>query len=146
MKRIGKFVLLTSSALLLSVGSVSAQNLRSSSVEQDSSYAISSRLPGGSAVTVYAGAPAGFDATTATDEDLQAYGYPRRPDPNDKKAYTMWQRAVGTTRITAELAPNPGRFHRPNQQLATLPTVKNTTKIPFRELERLFSGRRPPGV
>jgi hypothetical protein len=127
MKRIGKFVLLTSSALLLSVGSVSAQHLRSSSAEQDSNYAISSRLPGGSEVTVYTGAPAGFDPDTAADEDLQAYGYPRRPEPNDKKAYTMWQRAVGTTRITAQLVPNPGRFHRPNQQLATLATVKNTT-------------------
>jgi len=130
MKRIGQFVLLTSSALLLSVGSASAQKHPDlQSVGPDANYAISNHLPGMSAVTVYPGAPAGFDPTTASDEELQAYGYPRRPDPNDKKAYGMWRRAVGSTRIAAELVPNPGRFHRANQQLATVSTVKNTTKV-----------------
>jgi hypothetical protein len=130
MKSMGQFVLLTSSALLLSVGSASAQKHPSRSLAgQDSNYTISKNLPGSFAATVYAGAPDGFDPTTASDEELQAYGYPRRPDPNDKKAYGMWQRAVGTTRIAAELVPNPGRFHRPNQRLATVSAVKNTTKV-----------------
>ena len=87
MKGIGQFVLLTSSALLLSASSASAQKHKSSqSLGQDANYAISNNLPGMSAVTVYAGAPAGLDPTTASDEELQAYGYPRRPDPNDQKA------------------------------------------------------------
>ncbi len=127
MKTIGRFVLLVSSALLLSVGGASAQQLRSSS--QDPNYAISKDLPGIPGVTVYAGAPAGFDPTSASEEGLQAYGYPHRPDPDDTKAYAAWRRAVGTTRITAALVPNPGRFHRPNQRVATLATLKNTTKV-----------------
>jgi hypothetical protein len=130
MKRIAQFALLTSSALLLAVSGASAQKHQTSpSVGQNSNYTILNQLPGRSEVAVYTGAPTGFDPTTASDEELQAYGYPRRPDPNDKKAYGMWQRAVGTTRIAAELQPNPGRFHRPNQRLATGPTVKNTTKV-----------------
>jgi hypothetical protein len=95
---------------------------------QDSKYAVSNDLPGISGVTVYTGAPPDFDPITASDADLLTYGYPRRPTPSDKKAYAMWQRAVSTTRVTPELVPNPGRFHRPNQQLATLPATKNTAK------------------
>jgi hypothetical protein len=74
-------------------------------------------LPGAStAITVFTGAPSGFDALSASDEELQTYGYPRRPDPSDAKAYGLWVRAVSTTRIAAELAVNVGRYHRPNQR------------------------------
>jgi hypothetical protein len=97
---------------------------------QDSDYARSYALPGISAeVTAYTGAPSGFDPTTASDEDLQSYGYPRRPDPNDTKAYAMWAKAVATERITPELGSNLGTFHLPNQRIATLSTIKNTTNV-----------------
>jgi len=38
-------------------------------------------------------------------------------------------RAVGTTRIAAELVPNRERFHRLNQRLATLSSVRSTSKV-----------------
>jgi hypothetical protein len=98
---------------------------------QDSSYAISNNLPGIGVATLYTGAPSGFDPTKASDADLQTYGYPRRPDPSDKKAYAVWRRAVSATRVTPELVPNPGRFHRPGQQVTTGSTVKNTTNVSF---------------
>jgi hypothetical protein len=69
MKRIGQFVLLTSSALLLSVSSTSAQKHQTlPSVAQNSTYTISNQVAGRSDVTVYTGAPAGFDPGTASDE------------------------------------------------------------------------------
>lgn len=86
---------------------------------QDANYSITKNLPGMGEATVYTGAPAGFDPTTASDEELQTYGYPSRPDPNDMKAYAVWQRAVSTTRVTPELVPNPNRFHRPNQKMGS---------------------------
>ena len=119
MKTITLFILPIAYALFC-LGTASAQ---------DSSYAISKDIPGISGVTVYTGGPRGFDPMTAPAEDLQAYGYPRRPDSSDKKAYAMWRRAVATERVPAELVPNPGRFHRPNQQVAASPAIKNTSKI-----------------
>lgn len=133
MIRIGQFLLLTSSALLLSVGSAKVQHLRSSSADPD--YTISKDPPGVSGVTVDAGTPAGFDPTNASDEELQAYGYPRQPEPDDTKADGASRRAVRSTRIS-ELVPKP--LHRPNQRLAT-----QHREGRIRQLERLFSGRRP---
>jgi Peptidase A4 family len=119
LKTIARFIL----SAVCSLFCLSAANA------QESNYTISNDLPGITGVTVYTGAPPSFDPTAASDVDLQTYGYPRRPDAADKKAFALWRRAIATTRVTPELVPNPERFHRPNQQLAaTSSTVRNTTK------------------
>jgi hypothetical protein len=97
---------------------------------QDTAYSHAYSVAGiNSPITVFTGAPEGFDPTTASDEELQSYGYPRRPDLNDAKAYTVWERAVSTQRITPELVGNSNRFHRPNNILAIGATVNNTTNV-----------------
>ncbi len=112
---------------VLTLGVISALFLCGSASAQDTPYAHPVSIPGiSSQVTVFTGAPQGFDPLTASDEELQTYGYPRRPDPNEAKPYSMWKRAVSAERITPELGSNPGKFHRPNQKVGTLGTIGNT--------------------
>jgi hypothetical protein len=77
--------------------------------------------------TVFTGAPAGFNPVTASPEELMTYGYPRRPDINDKKAYERWLKEAFTTRVDAQLEAIPGKYHVPNHRVKTLGTVQNTT-------------------
>ena len=115
-----KLCILAITLLLFCIGFASAQN---------ANFVISANLPGISGATIYTGAPEGFNPITASDTDLENYGYPRRPDLSDKKAYSLWRRAISTTRVTPELVVNPDRFHRPNQRLTAGATHKNTTKV-----------------
>ena len=96
-------------------------------VANSQDYTTSVSLPGISGVTTYNGAPEGFDPVTASVSELQAYGFPRRPDPSDAKAYARWLQAVSVTRVTPELVVNPNRYHRPNQRVGTSVVEGNTT-------------------
>jgi len=49
-------------------------------------------------VLAYAPPPAGFDAFSATDDALAAYGYPPRPARVRSRDYDMWARAVRAER------------------------------------------------
>lgn len=91
------------------------------------SYSNSVSLPGITGLTVYTGAPEGFDPISASVDELQAYGYPRRPDPGDTKAYNNWVRAVSVTRVTPQFVVNPNHYHRPNQKTGSSIVVDNTT-------------------
>jgi hypothetical protein len=91
---------------------------------QDFSTAIS--LPGNPGITTYNRVPDGFDPTAASASELEQYGYPRRPDITDNKAYSHWLQAVTVTRITPELVATT-RYHRPNQRVGKSATVDNTT-------------------
>ncbi len=91
---------------------------------QDYSTAIS--LPGVPGVTTYNRVPDGFDPAAASASELEQYGYPRRPDISDTKAYSHWLQGVSVTRITPELVAT-GRYHRPNQRVGQSTTVQNTT-------------------
>jgi hypothetical protein len=54
-------------------------------------------------VVAYGQPPAGFDPVSASDADLDRYGFPPRPDPqNAPGAFTQWQRLV-----SVPLAPSP---------------------------------------
>jgi hypothetical protein len=113
-------IVLSPACLLLWSGSSNAQN---------SAYTVAVQVPGVSEATVYTGAPEAFDPESASDQELQSYGYPRRPDPNDAKPYGLWLRAVHTTRVTTDLVPNPGRVHLPMQSVGPQTTVDNTTNV-----------------
>ncbi len=82
-------------------------------------------LPNIVGATTYNSVPDGFDPVAATASELQDFGYPRRPEQSDTKAYSRWLQAVSTTRITPELVKTD-RFHRPNQRTGTSQTVNNT--------------------
>lgn len=90
-------------------------------------YSSSVSLPGMTGVTTYNSVPQGFDPVTAPESALQDYGFPKRPDSNDAKAYSRWLQAVSTTRITPQLVVNPGRYHLPNQRIGKSTVVDNTT-------------------
>jgi hypothetical protein len=90
-------------------------------------YQTQVELPGVKGVTVYNSVPEGFDPVAATQSELQDFGYPRRPEPSDTKAYSTWLQAVSVTRVNANLVVNPGHYHRPNQRVGNATTVANTT-------------------
>jgi Peptidase A4 family len=72
-------------------------------------------LPG--ATTIDA-PPAGFDPLTASDQDLQYYGFPPRPNQNtEPKAYATWVEAIqhSKTRVVPTLEQT-GVSHGPVQQ------------------------------
>jgi hypothetical protein len=85
--------------------------------EPDPAYSHIVALPGiNTEVRVFAGAPAGFDPAAASDEELMTYGYPRRPDPSDTRAFSVWLKSVSTKRITPELSVNLSKNHSLNHK------------------------------
>jgi hypothetical protein len=82
--------------------------------EPDPAFSHVVAVPGvASEVRVFTGAPAGFDPKTASDEELLTYGFPRRPDPSDVKAYKRWSEIASFTREDVTVTLNPGKSHRP---------------------------------
>jgi hypothetical protein len=108
---------------LVAMAALSAGSLVASGQE----YATPVTLPGITGATTYNAVPQGFDPVYASQQQLQEYGFPNRPDPNDTKAYADWLRAVSVTRITPQLVPTT-RYHLPNQRLTKGVVEGNTTK------------------
>jgi hypothetical protein len=52
---------------------------------------------------VYATPPAGFNPLTASDFDLEQWGFPPRPNVSDVAAYAEWEKIVSLQRITPQL-------------------------------------------
>jgi hypothetical protein len=92
-------------------------------------YSSSVSLPNVSTITTYNGAPEGFDPVSAADSQLEDYGFPRRPDPGDVKAYANWVQAVSTTRITPQLSVNPNVVHRANQRAGAATAASNSNTV-----------------
>ena len=90
------------------------------------SYQTTVSLPGITGATIYTGAPEGFDPITASASELEAYGYPTRPDPGDAKAYAHWVRVVSATRVTPTLVAT-NRYHLPVQVIGKPAVSDNTT-------------------
>jgi hypothetical protein len=86
-------------------------------------------LPDKTIVTSYDRVPEGFDPVSASDSQLQDYGFPRRPDLADTKAYAKWQQAVSVERITPEIVVHPGVFHRPNRVVSKSAAIDNTALL-----------------
>ena len=107
---------------LVAVAALSVGSLAASGQE----YQTAVSLPGIVGATTYNAVPEGFDPAYASQQQLQEYGFPNRPDPNDTKAYADWVRAVSVTRITPELV-STNRYHLPNQRLSKGAVVDNTT-------------------
>lgn len=84
------------------------------------------KVPGITGLIAHTGVPQGFDPLSAADSQLEDYGFPKRPDINDTKAYSRWVQAVSGTRIVPEFE-NSGRRHLPNQRTGKSEVVGNTT-------------------
>ncbi|HEY5254695.1 MAG TPA: G1 family glutamic endopeptidase [Acidobacteriaceae bacterium] len=108
---------------LVAVAALSAGSLVASGQEYETAVA----LPGIAGATTYNAVPQGFDPVYASQQQLQEYGFPNRPDPNDTKAYSNWLRAVNVTRITPQLVAT-NRYHLPNQRLSKAVVEGNTSK------------------
>ena len=106
---------------LFAMAALSAGSL----VAHGQDYATPVSLPGMTGVTTYNSVPQGFDPVYASQQQLQEYGFPNRPDTNDTKAFADWLRAVSVTRITPELVPTT-RYHLPNQRLSKAVVEGNT--------------------
>ena len=104
-------------------------------------YSSSVSLPNVSSITTYNGAPEGFDPVSAADSQLEDYGFPRRPDPGDVKAYANWVQAVSTTRITPQLLGQPecGPSGEPAGRRRDCGVKQQHGEDRFIELERIFA-------
>lgn len=79
----------------------------SSAMAQNSAYGKWVSDPAGLATPgfVYDQPPAGFNPLTASDVELEQYGFPPRPPQSDSAHYAAWKRAASASRITPQLIP-----------------------------------------
>ncbi len=83
---------------------------------QSADYGIPTNIPG---VTSAPEPPAGFDPVTASNRDLEGYGFPPRPDSQARpEAYARWEKAMSAAkqRIAPELRLGD-KVHGPVRQL-----------------------------
>ena len=124
---------------LVAVTALSAGSLVASGQEYETAVS----LPGVTGATTYNAVPQGFDPVYASQQQLQEYGFPNRPDPNDTKPYADWLRAVSVTRITPQLVPDqsiPPAQPAPHQGC----DGRQHLQEHFRQLERMvFDGGSP---
>jgi hypothetical protein len=81
--------------------------LSSPAMAQDSAHGKWVSDPAGLATPgfVYDQPPAGFDPLTASELELEQYGFPPRPPQSDRAHYASWKRAATATRFTPQLTP-----------------------------------------
>jgi hypothetical protein len=88
-------------------------------------YSREVKVPGITGLISRDAVPEGFDPVQASDSELEEFGFPPRPDPNDAAPYSRWLQAVSFTRLPGEYV-NTGRYHRANQA-ARVPIAPDTT-------------------
>jgi hypothetical protein len=76
-------------------------------------YSNEVKLPGITGLISHDAVPEGFDPVSASDAQLDEFGFPPRPDTNDP-SYSRWVRAVSFARVPGQYI-NTGRYHRANQ-------------------------------
>lgn len=83
----------------------------------DLSATVSTNIPG---VHTFNSPPAGFNAITASDQDLATYGFP--PRPSDPAGYSKWSKAMASskTRWNGELQ-HTGMYSGPARAAHALP-------------------------
>jgi peptidase A4-like protein len=86
-------------------------------------YSREVKVPGITGLISHDAVPEGFDPVSASDSQLEEFGFPPRPDANDA-SFSRWVQAVSFTRVSGQYI-NTGRYHRPNQSKG--PIVANTT-------------------
>jgi len=84
-------------------------------------YSREVKVPGITRIISHDAVPDGFDPVSASDAQLEEFGFPPRPDTGDAKAYSRWQQAVSLPRVPLQYI-NTGRYHRPNQSTGKVDT------------------------
>jgi hypothetical protein len=99
---------------------------------------------------VYDVPPAGFNALTASDAELEQWGFPPRPRSSDVKAYSLWKRIATATRVVPQLTfthiyNGPARNVKTGSAVnnATAATSENWSGYVVYEPEGTFSGNNP---
>jgi peptidase A4-like protein len=99
---------------------------------------------------VYDVPPAGFDPLTASDIELQQWGFPPRPKSGDPVDYARWKRMATSTRITPQLKftniyHGPARNPKIGSAVsnATAATSENWSGYVVTEADGTFSGNNP---
>jgi hypothetical protein len=93
--------------LSLALLSLAAFCFSSAALAQDNAYGKWVTDPNNLAtpVFVYAPPPTGFNPLTASDVELDQYGFPPRPSRQEAGGYARWKRMVTATRVTPEVTP-----------------------------------------
>jgi hypothetical protein len=73
---------------------------------------------------VYDPPPAGFNPLTASDAELEQWGFPPRPSKTDKAGYARWKRTATLMRVTPQLTPT-NIYNGPARNVRLGPSVKN---------------------
>lgn len=99
---------------------------------------------------VYDQPPAGFNPLTASDPELEQWGFPPRPSTSDAKNYAKWRRLVTSTRITPELTftniyHGPARNAKLGSTISNVSTAtsQNWSGYVVTEVNGTFSGNNP---
>jgi len=82
----------------------------------------------------YAQPPSGFDPMSASDTELEQYGFPPRPDPESApQAYALWHKLVSTpqTRIANPQLQPTNTYHRPVQDLTPQSEITTSQASPY---------------
>jgi len=77
-------------------------------------YSREVKVPGITRLISHDAVPEGFDPVSASDSQLDEFGFPPRPDQSDAEAYSKWVEAVSLTRVPGQYI-NTGRYHGPNK-------------------------------
>lgn len=78
-------------------------------------------------VFVYDPPPAGFNPLTASDVELEQYGFAPRPPRNDSARYSVWERHATAKRITPQVTPT-NIYNGPARNVKIGQLVKNTAQ------------------
>jgi Peptidase A4 family len=75
---------------------------------------------------VYDLPPAEFNPLTASDAELEQWGFPPRPSTEDAAAYGRWEKIATAKRVTPKLTFT-NIYHGPAQNVKIGPPIKNAT-------------------
>jgi Peptidase A4 family len=75
---------------------------------------------------VYDLPPAGFNPLTASDLELEQWGFPPRPNSSNVKAYAHWKRAAGATHVVPQLIFT-NIYNGPAKNVRTITTTSTNT-------------------
>ena len=103
--------------------------LSSPAMAQSSAYGKWVSDPAGLATPgfVYDAPRAGFSLLTASDVELEQYGFPPRPPQSDSARYSVWKRAARAMRVTPQLTPT-NIYNGPARNVKIGPPIKSATQ------------------
>jgi len=116
--------------------------LSSPATAQNSAYGTWVSDPAGLATPgfIYDSPPVGFNPLTASDVELEQYGFPPRPPQSDTAHHASWKRAATATRVTPQLTPT-NIYNGPAKIVKIGPAIRGASSSAGTTAEEFIRGR-----